>query len=70
MPIEETQADVPPQRDFYKTFTRPVAKVLLTAVFTYQLVYWTWMKLETDEIRAETDGNARKRPTTNDGTQG
>jgi hypothetical protein len=48
------------QRDFYKTFTRPVAKVLLTAVFTYQLVYWAWVKLETDEIRAETDGTRAK----------
>ena len=26
------------------------------AVFTYQLLYWSWVKLETDEIRAETDG--------------
>jgi hypothetical protein len=45
-----------PQAQFYKTFTRPVAKVLLMAVLTYQLVYWGWMKLETDEVRAETDG--------------
>lgn len=44
------------QSEFYKTFTRPVAKVLLMAVLTYQLVYWSWLKLETDEIRAETDG--------------
>lgn len=44
------------QANFYKTFTRPVAKVLLVAVLTYQLVYWSWMKLETDEIRAETAG--------------
>ncbi|KAL6849778.1 hypothetical protein ACO1O0_009323 [Amphichorda felina] len=43
------------QSEFYKTFTRPVAKVLLIAVLTYQFVYWSWMKLETDEIRAETD---------------
>ena len=44
------------QSEFYKTFTRPVAKVLLIAVLTYQIVYWSWVKLETDEIRAETDG--------------
>ena len=25
-------------------------------MLTYQLVYWAWMKLETDEVRAETDG--------------
>ncbi|KAM4056016.1 hypothetical protein HRG_002941 [Hirsutella rhossiliensis] len=40
---------------FYKTFTRPVAKVTLLAVFTYQVVYWVWVKLEADEIRVETD---------------
>ncbi|KAJ4388992.1 hypothetical protein N0V93_006454 [Gnomoniopsis smithogilvyi] len=38
---------------FYKTFTRPVAKVLLMAFFTYQLAYWAWVKLEADEIMAE-----------------
>jgi hypothetical protein len=41
---------------FYKQFTRPIAKVLLLAVFTYQFAYWGWTKLETDEIRAERDG--------------
>ncbi|KAL3957867.1 hypothetical protein ACCO45_008445 [Purpureocillium lilacinum] len=29
---------------FYKMFTRPIAKVLLLAVFTYQVVYWSWMR--------------------------
>lgn len=41
---------------FYKTFTRPVFKVLLTAVFTYQVFYWSWVKLEADEMRRDTDG--------------
>lgn len=44
------------QSQFYKTFTRPVAKVLVLAVFTYQVVYWSWVRLEADEVRAETDG--------------
>ncbi|EQK98077.1 hypothetical protein OCS_06210 [Ophiocordyceps sinensis CO18] len=43
------------QTQFYKTFTRPVAKVTLLAVFTYQVVYWAWAKLEADEVRVETD---------------
>jgi len=30
--------------------------VLLLAVFTYQVVYWSWMKLEADEVREERDG--------------
>ncbi|RKU41847.1 hypothetical protein DL546_000190 [Coniochaeta pulveracea] len=40
-----------PTSDFYKTFTRPVAKCLLLAMFTYQLAYFAWVKLETEEIR-------------------
>ncbi|CAH0024106.1 unnamed protein product [Clonostachys rhizophaga] len=43
-----------PTSQFYKTFTRPIAKVVLGAVLTYQLVYWAWVKLETDEIIADT----------------
>ncbi|KAK3181058.1 hypothetical protein K4F52_007599 [Lecanicillium sp. MT-2017a] len=46
---------VNPATQFYKTFTRPIAKVLLVAVFTYQVAYWGWLKLEADEVRADTD---------------
>ncbi|RCI13678.1 hypothetical protein L249_5458 [Ophiocordyceps polyrhachis-furcata BCC 54312] len=42
-----------PASIFYKTFSRPIAKTLLLAVFTYQLAYWGWAKLEADDIRAE-----------------
>ncbi|KAL6822378.1 hypothetical protein V8C43DRAFT_310914 [Trichoderma afarasin] len=45
-----------PVAQFYKTFTRPIGKVLVLAVFTYQVAYWTWTKLEADEHRAEADG--------------
>ncbi|KAL5094084.1 hypothetical protein Trisim1_008194 [Trichoderma cf. simile WF8] len=44
-----------PVAQFYKTFTRPIGKVLVLAVFTYQVAYWTWNKLEADEHRAEAD---------------
>ncbi|KAJ5449751.1 uncharacterized protein N7458_006200, partial [Penicillium daleae] len=37
----------------YKTFTGAFAKVFLGAVLTYQIIYWTWLKLETDESRLE-----------------
>ncbi|KAI0201290.1 hypothetical protein F4808DRAFT_133299 [Astrocystis sublimbata] len=40
-------------KTFYKTFGRPIAKVFLMAIFTYQLVYFLWVKLEQDEVRAE-----------------
>merc|ERR1712000_342958 len=58
-----------PTKDFYKQFTRPVAKVLLMAVLTYQLVYFGWMTLETEEIKAQADGESvvgRTRETTAD----
>ncbi|KAM5342697.1 hypothetical protein ACJ41O_013663 [Fusarium nematophilum] len=45
---------------FYRSFTRPIAKTLLLAVFSYQLAYWTWVKLETDEVRAERDATIAK----------
>ncbi|KOS18028.1 hypothetical protein ESCO_002527 [Escovopsis weberi] len=44
-----------PTSDFYKTFTRPVSKVLVLAIFTYQVAYWTWAKLESDEHCEEAD---------------
>lgn len=44
------------QSRFYKTFTRPIAKTLVIAVFTYQFFYWGWVKLETDEHQQKTDG--------------
>ncbi|KAK1243534.1 hypothetical protein MKX08_001672 [Trichoderma sp. CBMAI-0020] len=49
---------------FYKTFTRPIGKVLVLAVFTYQVAYWTWLKLEADEHREETDATIAALETT------
>ncbi|KAI0459798.1 hypothetical protein F5B21DRAFT_454235 [Xylaria acuta] len=40
-------------KTFYKTFGRPIAKVFLMAIFTYQLAYYFWVKMEQDEVRAE-----------------
>ncbi|CCE30030.1 uncharacterized protein CPUR_03878 [Claviceps purpurea 20.1] len=44
-----------PTANFYKTFTRPVAKVLAVAVFTYQCLYVGWMKLDAVEHQEKTD---------------
>ncbi|KAL7925265.1 hypothetical protein ACQKWADRAFT_283496 [Trichoderma austrokoningii] len=49
---------------FYKTFTRPIGKVLVLAVFTYQVAYWTWLKLEADEHCEETDATIAALETT------
>ncbi|KIH94284.1 hypothetical protein SPBR_09226 [Sporothrix brasiliensis 5110] len=38
---------------FFKTFGRPIFKVCLMAIFTYQLVFFGWSKLEQDEIRSD-----------------
>ncbi|KAH7008044.1 hypothetical protein EDB80DRAFT_715269 [Ilyonectria destructans] len=50
-----TKKPANPTALFYRQFTRPVAKTLLLAVFTYQFAYWAWAKAEADEIRADRD---------------
>ncbi|PYI26102.1 hypothetical protein BP00DRAFT_430641 [Aspergillus indologenus CBS 114.80] len=37
----------------YKLFISPFAKVFLGAVFTFQVLHWTWLKLEMDESKYE-----------------
>ncbi|KAL3465383.1 hypothetical protein BJX64DRAFT_253078 [Aspergillus heterothallicus] len=37
----------------YRLFASPFAKVFLGAVFTYQVIYWTWVKLEMEEMKEE-----------------
>ncbi|KAJ5082026.1 hypothetical protein N7532_011069 [Penicillium argentinense] len=37
----------------YKTFMGPFGKVFLGAVLTYQIIYWSWLKLEMDESKLE-----------------
>ncbi|KAL2049775.1 hypothetical protein ABVK25_009998 [Lepraria finkii] len=49
--MDKPSKPISPHVGFYKSFGRPIAKVFLGAVFTYQTVYWLWVKLETDEIR-------------------
>jgi hypothetical protein len=46
------------KQSFYKTFSRPVFKVGLMAIFTYQLAYYAWVRLETDEAKAEAAGTS------------
>lgn len=36
-------------RGFYKNFSRPVAIIALGALFTYQVSYYVWLKLEAVE---------------------
>jgi hypothetical protein len=41
---------------FYKTFGRPILKVALGAIFTYQLAYYGWVKMETIEVQTDIAG--------------
>lgn len=43
----------------YKTFAGPFGKVFLGAVFVYQVIYWSWLKLEMDESKLEKNGMSR-----------
>lgn len=40
-----------PHRDFYRTHGRALFKALTLAFFTYQVCYWAWLVLETEEIK-------------------
>ncbi|KXJ93139.1 hypothetical protein Micbo1qcDRAFT_161075 [Microdochium bolleyi] len=42
-----------PSSEFYKTFGRPIAKVFLLAIFTYQVAYYFWVRLEQDEMKRD-----------------
>ena len=42
-----------PHTSFYRTYGRALFKALTLAFFTYQVVYWAWLVLETEEIKAE-----------------
>jgi hypothetical protein len=40
----------------YRSFAGPFAKVFLGGVFVYQVLYWTWLKLEMDETKVDKNG--------------
>ncbi len=44
------------QVGFYKSFGRPIAKVFLGAMFTYQITYLVWHRLEIEETKAYKTG--------------
>ncbi|KAF1815966.1 hypothetical protein P152DRAFT_471328 [Eremomyces bilateralis CBS 781.70] len=51
---DTTKAGASAHTNFYKTFTRPFAKVFLGALFTYQVLHWSWLKLESLETKHQT----------------
>jgi hypothetical protein len=40
----------------YRPFGAPFLKVFLGAIFTYQVIYYVWMKLETSEKKLLKNG--------------
>jgi len=57
------QSPTPPKKsahsDFYKTFGRPLAKNFLIAVAVYQVLYYSWLKMESMEEKQEKEGEMR-----------
>ncbi|KAL1588538.1 hypothetical protein WHR41_02892 [Cladosporium halotolerans] len=61
-PPEPPKSEEPksnPHRDFYKYRSRPVFKSVLVAIFTYQVLYWGWLKLESMETKHNKEGELR-----------
>ncbi|KAK4542081.1 hypothetical protein LTR36_007112 [Oleoguttula mirabilis] len=53
-PPDPPRAQQPnPHRDFYKQFSRPIVKSFLIAVLTYQVLYYSFNKLESIEVKQE-----------------
>lgn len=41
--------------NFYRSHGRALFKALTLAFFSYQIVYWGWLTLETEELKAHKD---------------
>lgn len=64
-PPNPNQAPPPPKKapsrvgTFYRNNTYPVLKSFLLALFTYQLAYYVWLKLEVVEEKSEQQGTIK-----------
>ena len=47
-------------RNFYKVFGRPIARNFLIAVATYQILYFSWLKLESMETKKDGEDEIRQ----------
>lgn len=48
-----------PHRDFYRQFGLVTFKNFLIAMFTYQVIYWSWLKLESEETKRQMGGEVK-----------
>ncbi|KAJ2896733.1 hypothetical protein MKZ38_005261 [Zalerion maritima] len=60
LPTIPTDRDEQKQTTFWKTFFRPLAKVLLVAFLTYQVSYLAWSKLEFMDTKEEIEAEMEK----------
>lgn len=44
---------------FYKTFGPPILKNFLIALCTFQAIYWSWVKMESVELKKDGDEEVR-----------
>ena len=58
---QTTHSSSKPERpvNFYKTYGRAFAKVITLAFLSYQISYWYWLLLETEEIKDEKNREIR-----------
>jgi len=59
-PEGKSQTERNAHRAFYSSFGSPILKAFLGALFTYQLIYWGWMKLESLDIKHEKNAEISK----------
>jgi len=50
-PQKQQHSDPDARPSIYRTHGRALLKALTLAFLTYQVVYWTWLTLETEEIK-------------------
>lgn len=68
-PSEQNSTELtcpPAQRAFYKSFGRPIAKVFFMALFTYQVLHYSWLRLEAMEEKEDKQGIIAQIPETRD----
>jgi hypothetical protein len=52
-PFRQEHSDPLAHRNFYRTHGRALFKALTLAFFTYQVVYWAWLVVETEGVMRE-----------------
>ena len=59
--LQQNEYNTPPQQryNFYRTHGRAFFKSFTLAFLTYQIVYWSWLTFEAEEIRDNKDAEIK-----------